>query len=207
MAAALYLSRSEEHTSELQSRVDISYAVFCLKKKILCDMSITVDYVGAIVETDTGQAAPALIFAVLFCSECTRAVSIERLALVFFFLMIRRPPRSTLFPYTTLFRSVLPSRSRKASTGEGLKTAPIGHLGRSEEHTFELQSRVDISYAVFCLKKKQRTSVELISARQRRCGWHHTRDTQQRRPRRSPQASCSIRRAGAGRLKLRFLFF
>ena len=49
------MNRSEEHTSELQSRVDISYAVFCLKK--------------------------------------------------IFFLMIRRPPRSTLFPYTTLFRS------------------------------------------------------------------------------------------------------
>src|SRR5213075_3587926 len=73
----------------------------------------------------------------------------------FFFLMIRRPPRSTqqgtLFPYTTLFRSrpalsaPLPLRHRRHA-----------HLGpRSEEHTSELQSRLVISYAVFCLKKKK----------------------------------------------------
>src|SRR3546814_6789161 len=85
----------------------------------------------------------------------------------FFFLMIRRPPRSTrtdtLFPYTTLFRSrrrtsrlatpvpalaQLPRRSRAASV-------PPRHLiPRSEEHTSELQSLMRISYAVFCLKKK-----------------------------------------------------
>src|ERR1044071_10293687 len=71
----------------------------------------------------------------------------------FFFLMIRRPPRSTLFPYTTLFRSV---HRREVVPGSG------GHFrarvfDRSEEHTSELQSRVDISYAVFCLKKKKNT--------------------------------------------------
>src|SRR5213594_4852951 len=73
----------------------------------------------------------------------------------FFFLMIRRPRRSTqaftLFPYTTLFRSierglVLPPHAH----GEGLHPA----IDRSEEHTSELQSRTLISYAVFCLKKK-----------------------------------------------------
>src|ERR1044071_10359132 len=70
------------------------------------------------------------------------------IVLFFFFLMIRRPPRSTLFPYTTLFRSgststcSSPSRRRRWSG-----------CSRSEEHTSELQSRVDISYAVFCLKK------------------------------------------------------
>src|ERR1044071_10102378 len=72
---------------------------------------------------------------------------------VFFFLMIRRPPRSTLFPYTTLFRSPAIARSGN--------TIPLGDGGdlperRSEEHTSELQSRVDISYAVFCLKKKKK---------------------------------------------------
>src|SRR3546814_17852004 len=83
-----------------------------------------------------------------------------------FFLMIRRPPRSTrtdtLFPYTSLFRSQGLSsaghyhRSRQAHTdvprGPG-ETYPRG-TSRSEEHTSELQSLMRNSYAVFCLKKK-----------------------------------------------------
>src|ERR1044071_10105763 len=73
------------------------------------------------------------------------------LVCLFFFLMIRRPPRSTLFPYTTLFRSLLaPPRARRVPH----RPAAVPP-GRSEEHTSELQSRVDISYAVFCLKKKK----------------------------------------------------
>src|SRR2546430_6352859 len=82
---------------------------------------------------------------------------------VFFFLMIRRPPRSTLFPYTTLFRSgrvaatvvgVLACSRRALQPVHGL-TDPA--LLRSEEHTSEL-SHSQISYAVFCLKKKKKTS-------------------------------------------------
>src|ERR1044071_8686214 len=66
--------------------------------------------------------------------------------------MIRRPPRSTLFPYTTLFRS--DNRLQNAyNVWENGIDFTINY--RSEEHTSELQSRVDISYAVFCLKKKQ----------------------------------------------------
>src|SRR3546814_2272011 len=99
--------------------------------------------------------------------------------------MIRRPPRSTrtdtLFPYTTLFRSVLDAdalgraggargvdhvrqvvRARRRSRVPGtlrLERRPVGvethHVDpRSEEHTSELQSLMRISYAVFCLKKK-----------------------------------------------------
>src|SRR3546814_7846339 len=77
--------------------------------------------------------------------------------------MIRRPPRSTrtdtLFPYTTLFRS-----SRNGARLCGRRTPfleqrhfPVrrSHL-RSEEHTSELQSLMRISYAVFCLKKKNK---------------------------------------------------
>src|SRR3546814_7564269 len=98
--------------------------------------------------------------------------------------MIRRPPRSTrtdiLFPYTTLFRShaerdgKMPVNSFGGSLGEG-RLHGMGHLRegylqvagragerqlaesdncRSEEHTSELQSLMRISYAVFCLKKK-----------------------------------------------------
>src|SRR3546814_11228710 len=99
----------------------------------------------------------------------------------FFFLMIRRPPRSTrtdtLFPYTTLFRSavidasklglgrdawppslpatVAMARTRCAPNSARLLAADGRSLVcRSEEHTSELQSLMRISYAVFCLKKK-----------------------------------------------------
>src|SRR3546814_4389260 len=80
----------------------------------------------------------------------------------FFFLMIRRPPRSTrtdtLFPYTTLFRSVRSRRPGKRWRGPGCRsttsTRSRSTRRRSEEHTSELQSLMRISYAVFCLKKK-----------------------------------------------------
>src|SRR3546814_1262992 len=91
--------------------------------------------------------------------------------------MIRRPPRSTrtdtLFPYTTLFRSTFCARgigrkAQKATTLGHDHTTPsrivatmtIPHAAlvrsRSEEHTSELQSLMRISYAVFCLKKKNK---------------------------------------------------
>src|SRR3546814_8683063 len=74
----------------------------------------------------------------------------------FFFLMIRRPPRSTrtdtLFPYTTLFRSR--TGDRKTLAWIPLVPAQPVSRSRSEEHTSELQSLMRISYAVFCLKKK-----------------------------------------------------
>src|SRR5213078_4921782 len=77
-------------------------------------------------------------------------------SLIFFFLIIRRPPRSTLeltlFPYTTLFRSThLHLRHHPTAT-----TVCASGTVRSEEHTSELQSRAQISYAVFCLKKKKK---------------------------------------------------
>src|SRR5213596_4133600 len=72
-----------------------------------------------------------------------------------FFLMIRRPPRSTqdrtLFPYTTLFRSQLRISDCRLRIGHSCFESAIR---RSEEHTSELQSHGLISYAVFCLKKK-----------------------------------------------------
>src|SRR3546814_6628423 len=89
--------------------------------------------------------------------------------------MIRRPPRSTrtdtLFPYTTLFRSVGGEKQRHprhlvrvdvavdaladAAQLAGFLVEPKVLLARSEEHTSELQSLMRISYAVFCLKKKK----------------------------------------------------
>src|SRR3546814_13214196 len=96
--------------------------------------------------------------------------------LLFFFFMILRPPRSTrtdtLFPYTTLFRSLamtaapaamaedvtylLPAPPSLPAFGPWMVAQQRGYFKaeRSEEHTSELQSLMRISYAVFCLKKK-----------------------------------------------------
>src|SRR5213080_5061217 len=79
-----------------------------------------------------------------------------RTPLSFFFLMIRRPPRSThrytLFPYTTLFRSFIELDCMARTVRLNGWEDP----SRSEEHTSELQSHSGISYAVFCLKKKKK---------------------------------------------------
>src|SRR3546814_4992909 len=96
--------------------------------------------------------------------------------------MIRRPPRSTrtdtLFPYTTLFQSL--GTILTGGEGEGLfavvytvrgavddpdvSVNPLSVLTpRSEEHTSELQSLMRISYAVFCLKKKQHNTIKVQS--------------------------------------------
>src|SRR5215813_15241124 len=70
---------------------------------------------------------------------------------LFFFLMIRRPPRSTLFPYTTLFRSG-PSRAARLPA---LRAARSKHFWpRSEEHTSELQSRPHLVCRLLLEKKK-----------------------------------------------------
>src|SRR6266496_4476027 len=70
---------------------------------------------------------------------------------LFFFLMIRRPPRSTLFPYTTLFRS----RARAWSRASGRPPARLPtRARRSEEHTSELQSRRDLVCRLLLEKKK-----------------------------------------------------
>src|SRR3712207_8612282 len=100
-------------------------------------------------------------------------------SILFFFLMIRRPPRSTLFPYTTLFRSVYVGSAalyaigltRPAAKTHGLTLAAVvlsvsvltitfAHLDRSEEHTSELQSR---QYLVCRLLLEKKNKSELQS--------------------------------------------
>src|SRR5205807_10627626 len=77
--------------------------------------------------------------------------------LFFFFLMIRRPPRSTLFPYTTLFRSrrMAPDRVAKERIGAG--EILVFHSDSLDRKSTRLNSsHLVISYAVFCLKKKKK---------------------------------------------------
>src|SRR6266581_8149526 len=73
----------------------------------------------------------------------------------FFFLMIRRPPRSTLFPYTTLHRSAGSLRRRGVRGPPPRRTTCVWCRGRSEEHTSELQSPVHIVCRLLLEKKKQ----------------------------------------------------
>src|SRR5256885_9090409 len=94
-----------------------------------------------------------------------------RLLLSFFFLMIRRPPRSTLFPYTTLFRSLL---RLHALHGTDQVAVVRGQLevfpfrgARSEEHTSELQSPCNLVCRLL-LEKKKRTPIASGRSRPRR---------------------------------------
>src|SRR3546814_3296308 len=107
-----------------------------------------------------------------------------------FFLMIRRPPRSTrtdtLFPYTTLFRSqkalVHPQGNVAgvadrvcrglARAGRRCQCHTATSTRRSEEHTSELQSLMRISYAVFCLKKKKTHITDLKSSQHNQKNQH-----------------------------------
>src|SRR5256885_13055740 len=90
--------------------------------------------------------------------------SITRFAFFFFFLMIRRPPRSTLFPYTTLFRSVSRNTSNKSSVQNPCSPqrensgilGGLGSFGRSEEHTSELQSPCNLVCRLLLEKKKNK---------------------------------------------------
>src|SRR2546429_6363589 len=96
--------------------------------------------------------------------------------LFFFFLMIRRPPRSTLFPYTTLFRSArrrrtgdLPGRDRGGQRHVRDARAGLGGLHRrpaarprSEEHTSELQSRLHLVCRLLLEKKKNTSCHSLL---------------------------------------------
>src|SRR2546429_8083794 len=89
--------------------------------------------------------------------------------LLFFFLMIRRPPRSTLFPYTTLFRSEnivrwLMTHDTNPVNGQPLKYSDLIKLqfNRSEEHTSELQSRLHLVCRLLLEKKKKQSNESTV---------------------------------------------
>src|SRR5271163_4313266 len=132
--------RSEEHTSELQSRSDLVCRLLLEKKKI------TVALTGP---PEVGTMCSSRLEHILFCPLVVTFLP----GAVFFFLMIRRPPRSTLFPYTTLFRSLRrKSCLRRPRSPSPRRASPIPQ--RSEEHTSELQSRSDLVCRLLLEKKK-----------------------------------------------------
>src|SRR5256886_12940849 len=93
--------------------------------------------------------------------------------------MIRRPPRSTLFPYTTLFRSRVDKaepRGVQADTSEGVAPAPVRPVARSEEHTSELQSQSNLVCRLLLEKKNKQVSQG--PRRLRSCAHEHTSDLQ-----------------------------
>src|SRR5213083_1121593 len=147
-------SRSEEHTSELQSLAVISYAVFCLKKKNVAEIAGRRREAERYSGNDKGRRD----------THCrVTVIGIKGGVGVFvefcFFLKLRRPPRSTqqrpLFPYTTLFRSPPFGLARAWSSSARSRTRQCG-TPRDRKSTSELQSLAVISYAVFCLKKKKK---------------------------------------------------
>src|SRR5256885_5260758 len=104
---------------------------------------------------------------------CVYIIPCTYCVLFFFFLMIRRPPRSTLFPYTTLFRSLdvddchvsgLRLQQDAAVVRQHLAQEGIEARGRDRKSTRLNSSHLVISYAVFCLKKKKTRRYLLPSA-------------------------------------------
>src|SRR6266699_2285082 len=146
--------RDRKSTRLNSSHVRISYAVFCLKKKknnkhphmhkkkiyknnteikIICNVLLR-----------------NVVLSFLFHGDCS---PIFYASCFFFFLMIRRPPRSTLFPYTTLFRSGFGVRC-SASISSCLRQRSADSAS-DRKSTRLNSSHVRISYAVFCLTKKR----------------------------------------------------
>src|SRR2546426_3322823 len=90
--------------------------------------------------------------------------------------MIRRPPRSTLFPYTTLFRSIRSPAPFCSTSGSACASLPASRRGSSPDARDRKSTRLNsshlvISYAVFCLKKKKKTNNTFLHEQ----NYHNTR--------------------------------
>src|SRR5260370_35904871 len=101
------------------------------------------------------RCAPPRILTLRTFSLFDTSIMRDPSQLFFFFLMIRRPPRSTLFPYTTLFRSAAPGLVvTNAHVVAGIAHPAVLHHRRSEEHTSELQSHLNLVCRLLLEKKK-----------------------------------------------------
>src|SRR6266567_3341901 len=139
-------NRDRKSTRLHSSHSQNSYAVFCLKKK-----NETLIFFQKTARTSHPTMRR-------LCREKTDHSPISAFFLrrfTFFFLMIRRPPRSTLFPYTTLFRSsgARAVQPRRGSSPKQRGSPPT----RSEEHTSELQSQSNLVCRLLLEKKKKKT--------------------------------------------------
>src|SRR3712207_7422036 len=105
-----------------------------------------------------------MICTIVLTATCIFTSELRRCALFFFFLMIRRPPRSTLFPYTTLFRSFAkPSNGSPAEINKETNSCHQQKHPRSEEHTSELQSRQYLVCRLLLEKKKKKKIYHKLS--------------------------------------------
>src|SRR5580692_10367274 len=146
--------RSEEHTSELQSQSNLVCRLLLEKKKVLLarytgSMAVEIQ-IGNLISRSPGLRGGDRVS---LAREC-RCNVLQRFIFVFF-LMMRRPPRSTLFPYTTLFRSERLARLPRQTLGRR-RTSCSGSTGagpQDRKSTRLNSSHSQISYAVFCLKK------------------------------------------------------
>src|SRR6266576_3119450 len=134
------------------SHVEISYAVFCLKKKKKSTKTI-VSKKKKIKKNKRIQSIIGFIFVIFFLSFfCLFHIFFFLdILFFFFFLMIRRPPRSTLFPYTTLFRSTFGVSIHRYLDANGREF----YANVDRKSTRLNSSHVESSYAVFCLKTKK----------------------------------------------------
>src|SRR5210317_31959 len=142
--------RSEEHTSELQSHSEISYAVFCLKKK---------NRWSTIASRAAGLASSSSSSVLRTAASPTGDRKRPPGSRPSFFF--NDPPTTEIYTlsYTLSLHDALPISSRAATFRSSITWTRsdwrITPAKRSEEHTSELQSHSEISYAVFCLKKKK----------------------------------------------------
>src|SRR5210317_444323 len=146
------VDRSEEHTSELQSHSEISYAVFCLKKKTTRHQQVQTDGLN-LVRLGVWAAGCAEVYVLL--------LGLVKLVLLYSFFFFNDAATTEIYTlsYTLSLHDALPiSIQVPFPTPSRLWVSPWKK--RSEEHTSELQSHSEISYAVFCLKKKKNDKKE-----------------------------------------------
>src|ERR1022692_255904 len=138
------------------SHLVISYAVFCLKKKIniLTESPCRVAHLACRYGPAAGRARRTVPLRVVWAGPGIERRRVSA-CLFFFFLMIRRPPRSTLFPYTTLFRS--PGNPGRRNGGAPFRGCFGSGAPRSEEHTSELQSPCNLVCRLLLEKKKKKS--------------------------------------------------
>src|SRR5215469_17756684 len=103
-----------------------------------------------------------VLFVFVCCS--VSAFIVSSMFFFVFFLMIRRPPRSTLFPYTTLFRP----RARRCCGAWRCPARPRPASRPDRKSTRLNSSHVEISYAVFCLKKKKQNGTDILIEKEKK---------------------------------------